>query len=58
MQLPTGKPISEKVEDFAAKVGFGMIILLMVFVFYNDLMHFGPTWFKGKAVLTEQKGEK
>ena len=48
-----GKQLSEKTEDIAARVGFGLIILLMVFTVYNDLLRFGPKWMKGKDVPVE-----
>jgi len=49
------KQLSEKVEDVISRVGFGMIIALMVFVFYNDLVKFGPTMWHGKKTVTEKK---
>jgi len=36
-----GKPVSLKVQEIATRIGFSMLIVLMVFVFYNDLMKIG-----------------
>ncbi|MFH1459833.1 MAG: RIP metalloprotease RseP [Candidatus Omnitrophota bacterium] len=36
-----GKPISLKFQEMASRVGFSILILLMVFVFYNDLVRVG-----------------
>lgn len=35
------KPLSEKVENVLNNIGLTMIIMLAVFVFYNDLLKFG-----------------
>ncbi len=32
------KPLSEKVMNFATKIGFAMLMLLVVLVFYNDIV--------------------
>lgn len=37
MEKVRGKPISEKVEDNLTRVGLSFLILLIVFVFYNDI---------------------
>ncbi|MDD5584149.1 MAG: RIP metalloprotease RseP [Candidatus Omnitrophica bacterium] len=36
------KPLSERVEDVLTKAGIGVIGLLFLFVFYNDIIKFGP----------------
>ncbi len=36
-----GKPLPAKVDDFVARIGFSFIILLALFVFYNDFANFG-----------------
>ncbi|MCA1932797.1 MAG: RIP metalloprotease RseP [Calditerrivibrio sp.] len=33
-----GRPLSEKAKTFAMKVGMSLLLLLMVFAFYNDIM--------------------
>ncbi|MDO8536415.1 MAG: RIP metalloprotease RseP [Candidatus Omnitrophota bacterium] len=36
-----GKPLSVKTQENIANVGVGLLILLTVFIFYNDIMKFG-----------------
>ena len=36
-----GRPVSMKVQEMAARVGLSMLIVLMIFVFYNDLVRIG-----------------
>ena len=35
------KPVSLKIQENITQVGMGLLIVLMVFVFYNDFMRFG-----------------
>ena len=37
-----GKPISEKVGDNLTRLGLGFLICLIIFIFYNDIVRFGP----------------
>ena len=49
------KQISERIEDFITQMGFVMIGLLIVFVFYNDVIRFGSKiWHKKGLEDTEQ----
>jgi len=36
-----GKPLSVKVQENIANIGVGLLILLTVFIFYNDIVKFG-----------------
>jgi len=36
-----GRPLPEKVEEWFAKIGFSLIILLAVYIFYNDFVNIG-----------------
>jgi regulator of sigma E protease len=36
------KQISERAEDILTRIGFAIIGLLIVFIFYNDIVRFGP----------------
>ena len=38
IEILKGKPVSEKNRERAQQVGFFMLISLMVFAFYNDIM--------------------
>jgi len=49
------KQLSQKVEDVISRIGFGLIITLMVFVFYNDLVKFGPKIWHGNKTVIEKK---
>jgi len=40
------KPLSEKTDNTLTRVGFAIIGLIIVFVFYNDIVRFGPTLWK------------
>jgi len=35
-----GKPLSERVQDFGFKIGMALVLMLMVFATWNDLVHF------------------
>lgn len=39
-----GKPLSEKVQVIANKVGMAMLLTLIAFVFYNDIMRIVVPW--------------
>ena len=47
--------ISEKTEDVLTRIGIALIAVLMVFVFYNDIVKFGPKIFGGKKAAVEKK---
>ncbi len=40
-ELITGKQLSLKFQDVCLKIGMGLLITLMVVVFYNDIVNFG-----------------
>ncbi|MCL6582783.1 MAG: RIP metalloprotease RseP [bacterium] len=40
IEMIVGKPLSIRKREVAQQIGFGMLILLMVYVFYNDIMRF------------------
>lgn len=37
-----GKPVSERVEDGLTRLGLGFLVCLIIFIFYNDIVRFGP----------------
>lgn len=43
-----GKPLSNKTQEVISNVGVSLLILLTVFIFYNDIMKFGIFDFLGK----------
>ncbi|MFH1363607.1 MAG: site-2 protease family protein, partial [Candidatus Omnitrophota bacterium] len=36
------KTLSEKTEEFVTRLGLGLIGILVIFVFYNDTIKYGP----------------
>ena len=40
IEMIAGKPLSIKKREIAQQIGFSILILLMVYVFYNDIMRF------------------
>jgi len=36
-----GRALPAKIDEYIAKVGFGLIILLAIYVFYSDFDRFG-----------------
>jgi regulator of sigma E protease len=49
------RQLSEKTEDVISRIGFALIITLMVFVFYNDLVKFGPKMWHGSKEALEKR---
>ncbi len=41
-----GKPLSEKIQNAANKVGMSLLLMLIVFVFYNDIVRIVVPWVK------------
>ena len=40
VEVASGRPLAERVQEYAFRVGFVLLIMLMVFATYNDLKHF------------------
>ncbi len=40
IEAVTGKPVSDKVHEKANQIGIALIVALMIFVFYNDIMRY------------------
>lgn len=40
VEAASGRPLAERVQEYAFRVGFILLIMLMVFATYNDLKHF------------------
>lgn len=54
-----GKPISERVEENLTRLSLGALILLIVFVFCNDIVRFGPKiWNKNNNLEQLNKSDK
>lgn len=50
------KPLSQRTEDTANRIGLALIMLLMFFVFYNDIVKRGPRiWQEIKSSFTQKE---
>ncbi len=38
-----GRPLSERVQEVGFRIGLAIIVMLMIFTFWNDLAHFGAS---------------
>lgn len=38
-----GKPLSERAQEMGFRVGLGLVLMLMVFATYNDILHFAAS---------------
>ena len=41
-----GKPLSERVQIWSNKVGMTLLLMLIAFVFYNDIVRIIVPWFQ------------
>lgn len=41
IEAARGRPLAEKVQEYAFRIGFTLLIMLMIFATFNDLKHFG-----------------
>ena len=41
VEAALGRPLSERVQDIGFRVGFALIVMLMIFTVWNDLTHIG-----------------
>jgi regulator of sigma E protease len=39
-----GKPLSERVQELGFRIGFAVVVMLMIFVTYNDILHVAARW--------------
>ena len=35
-----GKPLSERAQEVGFRIGFAIVVMLMIFATYNDILHF------------------
>jgi regulator of sigma E protease len=38
-----GRPLSPRAQEMGARIGLGLVLMLMVFVTYNDILHFAAS---------------
>jgi regulator of sigma E protease len=34
-----GRPLSDRAQEFGFRIGLGLVLMLMVFATYNDILH-------------------
>jgi regulator of sigma E protease len=39
-----GKPLSERAQEMGFRIGLAMVVMLMVFATYNDILHIVAQW--------------
>jgi regulator of sigma E protease len=39
-----GKPLSERAQEVGFRIGFALVIMLMIFATYNDILHLAAQW--------------
>jgi regulator of sigma E protease len=39
-----GKPLSERAQEMGFRIGFAMVVMLMIFATYNDIIHLVTQW--------------
>jgi regulator of sigma E protease len=42
-----GRPLSERAQEIGFRIGFALVIMLMLFATWNDVMHLGSTFSRG-----------
>jgi len=52
-----GRPLKEKTENILTRLGMGFLGLLIIFVFYNDIMRFGPRIWKSKHQISIENSQ-
>ena len=39
-----GKPLSERAQEVGFRIGFALVVMLMIFATYNDILHLAAQW--------------
>ena len=39
-----GKPLSERAQEVGFRIGFAIVVMLMIFATYNDILHIAARW--------------
>jgi regulator of sigma E protease len=42
-----GRPLSERAQEIGFRIGFALVIMLMLFATWNDVIHLGATFSRG-----------
>jgi regulator of sigma E protease len=44
IEAARGKPLSERAQEMGFRIGFAIVVMLMVFATYNDIVHLFTQW--------------
>ena len=39
-----GRPLSERAQEYGFRIGLALVLMLMVFATYNDIVHIASRW--------------
>jgi len=39
-----GKPLSDRAQEVGFRIGLAIVVMLMIFATYNDLLHLAAQW--------------
>jgi regulator of sigma E protease len=42
-EVVRGRPLTERTQEFGFRIGLGLVLMLMVFATYNDVLRFFPS---------------
>ena len=46
IEAARGRPLSERAQEIGFRIGFALVVMLMVFATYNDIVRLMPTSWK------------
>ncbi len=44
IEAARGKPLSERAQEVGFRIGFALVVMLMIFATYNDILHLAAQW--------------
>jgi regulator of sigma E protease len=44
VEVVRGRPLSERAQEMGFRIGLGLVLMLMVFATYNDILHLAAQW--------------
>ncbi len=44
IEAARGKPLSERAQEVGFRIGFAIVVMLMIFATYNDILHLAARW--------------
>jgi regulator of sigma E protease len=46
IEIVTGKELNEKMKEYLFRIGLALLLAVMVFATFNDIVHLIDRWFK------------